>query len=325
MGLRRVGLGLMRVELVELDEPAAGLRGAVALCAPERGPAFGGIRVAPYRDFDALRRDATRLAEAMAWKCRMNGIPGAGAKVVLERTAIFDRRAAFVRLGEIVEARGGRLFVGTDSGTTLEDLAAMRERTGHIACGELSREAADGVLHAVRGACEFLGLPLRGLRAAVQGLGAVGSKVAEGLAAEGATVWGADVDVERAQRAGVRPAAPEEIAGIECDLFSPCAMGGAIDSEVAGRLRCRLVAGAANNQLSDDSAAEELHRRGIVYVPDFLANAGATIRGAWTHLRGTPGTDEEIAEIRGRTLALLRDAAARGVSPLAAAYDSVGR
>lgn len=280
--------------------------------------------MAGYPGLETLRSEALRLAEAMAWKCRIHGIPGAGAKVVLERSAIRDRRAAFLRLGEIVQARGGALYVGTDSGSTAEDIAIMRERTGYVAGGELSREAADGVLHAIRGACDFLGLPIRGLRAAVQGLGAVGAKVAAGLAAEGAAVSGSDIDPDRARRAGVRLVPPEKIAAVECDLFSPCALGGVVDSNTASRLRCRLIAGAANNQLSDDSMAEALHRRGIVYVPDFLANGGALIRGAWAHLRGSPGTDDEIAAIRPRTLALLRQAAALGVSPLAAAYHSVG-
>lgn len=314
----------MRCNLTELDEPAAGLRGAIAVCAPEGGPAFGGIRVAAYPDLETLRKDACRLAEAMAYKCRIHGMPGAGAKVVVDRAAIRDRRATFLRLGDLVQARAGRLFVGTDAGTTPEDLAVMRERTGYIACGELSREAADGVLHAIRGACEFVGLSVRGLRASVQGLGAVGAKVAAGLVAEGAEVCGSDVDADRARLAGVHLVPPEKIATVKCFLFSPCALGGLLDLETARRLRCRLVVGAANNPLSDDSVAYELHRRGILYVPDFMANAGALIRGAWTHLRGTPGTDEEIAGIRARTLELLREAAARGVPPLVAAYHSAG-
>jgi len=311
--------------LIRLDEESSGLRGLVAIHSRAHGPAFGGIRCAAYPSADALKADALRLSEAMTWKCLMNKIPGGGAKIVLEQTAIRDRRAAFLELGRIVESYGGGLYVGTDSGTTKEDLKVMRENTSRIACGELSREAADGVLHAIRGACEVVGIPLRGLRAAVQGLGAVGAKVAEGLLAEGATVWGADPNFASARKQwGVREVSPDEIESIECDLFSPCALGGTVNLESAQRLRCRAVVGAANNQLSDDSAADELHRRGIVYVPDFLANAGALIRGAWTFIRGTPGTDAEIAAIRGRTVELLRESARRGLPALAAALERVG-
>lgn len=308
----------MHESVIRLEDPGIGLDGFLAIHSRKRGPAHGGFRIADYPDRAACRRDALRLSEAMTRKCALHGIPGGGGKIVLMRGPIRDRRAVIRAVGRRIHDFGG-FYTGTDTGTTLEDMRILREVTPHVCCEDLSDAAAAGVLHAIRAACTFVGIPLKGLRAIVQGLGSVGFLVAVRLMGEGAVVAGADPDPEACGRAaarGVKIVEPSRAGSIECDLFSPCATGDVVTRENVDRLRCSMIVGAANCQLEDDSLADRLHERGIVYVPDFVANSGATVRGAWKNLRGTPGTDEEIARIRELTLAILQEARRSGTAPL---------
>ncbi len=310
--------------VIDLRNDEIGLRGFLAIHSTGPGPAHGGIRVVPYPDLAACRADALRLSEVMTWKCLVNDLPAGGGKIAIDASAIRDRTAVMQVVGDVVESLGGDFFTGTDVGTTAADLAVVRSRTRWVASGDLSREAAIGVVHAIRATCAFSGASLRGLRVAVQGLGAVGVRVAQASRSEGAVVLGADPDPaarRRALEAGVTLVRPEDFPGIACDLYAPCALGGVLSHESVSALRCRFVVGAANNQLADDSVADDLHRREILHVPDFLASSGAAIRGVLANVRGTPGTDAEIGQIHDRTLALLRESAAANRAPLRVALE----
>jgi glutamate dehydrogenase/leucine dehydrogenase len=313
-------------KIIPLSDPAIGLSGFLAVHSTLLGPAFGGIRMIPYPNLELCRADAVRLAEAMTRKCAFHDIPGGGAKVALDRGAVKDRAAVMRTLGDIVESMDGSFFTATDTGTTPDDLDIIAERTRYVSKEQVTEATAAGFLHAIRAACKTLGKPLKGLRVAVQGLGAIGMRAAVSLLGEGASVTGSDTDAticRRAEERGVTVAPTDQILYAECDLLAPCALGGVIDSSSIGSLRCRMVVGAANNILAAESVAGELKDRDILFVPDFVSSGGGVIRGAWAHLRGTPGTDQEVDAIYDRTLALLAEADQRDVPPLTAALDQI--
>ena len=178
---------------------------------------------------------------------------------------------------------------------------------------------------AIEAACAHADVPLRGARVHVQGLGEVGARVAVALAGRGADVAGWDVDAgarERAAASGIAVVDAPDLLVRPCDVAVPCALGGAVDDAVARELRCRVLVGAANNLLARPGLASRLAERGIVHVPDFVANAGGVVRGALAHL-GHPDPDAEVDAIGERTARLLDEAARRGVTPMEAARATV--
>lgn len=246
----------------------AGAVAYVSLHAVIGGRAFGGVRIKAYGSENAALSDALALARAMSRKVAMGGITGGGGKAVLVEPR-GDRPAAVKKLGEFIETLGGRYFCGADYGFTAEDDAALREATQFVAPSTIASSTARTVEAAMRAVIELR-------KVVVQGLGAVGAQLAESLRGAGVRVVASDVrGVE-----GFDRVAPETAFDTECDVFAPCAVGGLLDAAAIGRLRCRVVCGAANNPLASDADAERLRLRGIDYVPDFLANVGATIEGA---------------------------------------------
>ena len=245
----------------------------VALHAVLKGRSFGGIRIKSYATESAALDDALALARAMSRKVVMAGIPGGGAKTVI--MAGGDRTAAVRGVGEFIESLRGRTSCGADYGFTAADDAVLRAATKYVACGDLAPATAKSTIIAMRAVCEPKVV-------AVQGLGSVGRPLAEMLKAAGVRVVTSDLaggDVK-----------PDDIYDVECDVFAPCALGGVLDAATIARLRCKVVCGAANNPVVD-GGDELLRERGIVYVPDFLANSGATIQGAFTMI-GDPGQVE---------------------------------
>jgi leucine dehydrogenase len=219
-------------------------------------------------------------------------------------------------LGRYVESLDGRYYCGGDLGFTADDLRAVRAETRHIACSELADVTGRTVVDSMLAAG-----PVRAV--AVQGLGAVGGSVARRLRERGADVVACDPDpaaCDRARAIGCRIAGPDAILEEECDAFSPCALGGVITMTAARRLRARIVCGGANNPLAEPAVAAALLERGIVYVPDFVANAGALIAGACAVL----GRDAEplLASTAQRVRALLDRASAEGRPPVDVARDA---
>jgi len=292
----------------------------VAVHDTRLGPAFGGIRRWRYDDLDEAVGDVTALARAMTWKCALAGLPAGGGKaVILDREGL-DRRAAYALVGRAVAQLGGRFFTGPDVNTTDDDLRVVREHTEFVAVGgdegpgDLAAATAEGVFLAAGALAARLDLPFDGLRVVVQGLGAVGMGLCERLARAGAQLLVHDVLDARVQQAvqrlGARALQADELLSTPCDVFAPCALGGVLTERSAAELPARGVCGAANNVFASPVAMRALHDRGVLAVPDVIANAGALIQGATWHLTGRRTTDDDLRaiartadEVLGRSLA----------------------
>jgi leucine dehydrogenase len=258
------------------------------------GPAGGGTRMKVYdTPADALA-DAMRLSAAMTRKLAVAGLPFGGGKAVLAVSEIptgDERRALLLEYGDLVASLGGTYRTSSDINTGEADMDVIGERTEHVfgrsvqagGSGSPAPPTAVGVYHGIRASLEraFGSDDPAGRRVLIQGAGGVGSPLAEHLANAGASVAVADVDPARAEavaaRVGGEVVPGDDVLEAECDVFSPCAVGGILSAESVSRLRCRVVAGSANNQLADADAAELLHARDIVYAPDYVINAGGAI------------------------------------------------
>jgi leucine dehydrogenase len=298
----RVNSGMVAAETLSIPGydavyrvPCAGTVAFVALHSLIRGRTFGGIRIRPYPDERAALDDALGLARAMTRKVVLTGIEGGGGKSVLMEPRA-DREQAVAALGEFIESLAGRYFSGPDLGFTAADGDALARTTRYVACGGLSQHTAESVLAAM---CA-LGEPET---VAVQGLGAVGLPLAERLRERGVRVIASDPRGTGA----FASVADGAIYETPCDVFAPCAIGGVIDARTLPRLRCRTVCGGANNPLASDAMAGELVRRDIVYVPDFIANAGAAIHGASRAI----GEQDRIPERMARVATLVREVTER--------------
>lgn len=274
----------------------SGLRAIIAVHNTRLGPAVGGCRMFPYaNDADALF-DVLRLSRGMTYKSALAGLPFGGGKSVILGDPRSDKSEALLHaMGDFIESLGGRYVAAEDSGTGVADIKTMSERTAFVSGlqdgaehgGDPSPSTAYGVYLGIRTAVQYrLGAhaesqSMKGLRVAIQGLGNVGFHLAGFLRADGAEVYGADVNADNLRRAaevhGVNVVSPEAILSLEADVLAPCAMGAVLNQESIDALRVGIVAGAANNQLADEQQASHLWDRGILYCPDFLINAGGII------------------------------------------------
>ena len=275
-------------------DDASGLKAIIAIHSTARGPAAGGCRMFAYADDQAALDDALRLSRAMSHKNAVADLDlGGGKAVILGDPRTLKSGPLFEAFGRCVEAVGGRYWSAEDVGVSPADLAYARRTTrfvagleGHgAASGDPSPVTAEGVRRGI----EFcvrraLGRGLDGVTVAIQGVGHVGAYLADKLAADGARLVIADVDDEAVQlvaaRTGASVVAPAEIFDAEADVFAPCAMGGALSADTIGRLKARIVAGGANNQLANADAGRLLCERGVLYAPDFVINGGGIINVA---------------------------------------------
>jgi len=299
-------------ELHALNDRRSGLRGFLGVHDTTQGPAFGGVRRFSYRDEREALLDCLRLSRAMTHKCALMELPAGGAKFVLLDRPDIDFEGGYEYLGEVVERLAGRVYTGPDVGTGPEELAAMASRTGFVTDpgpdgpGELAESTAEGVFQGMASALRQLdgdeNWPAR--RVVIQGLGAIGERLARRLVELGATVIASDVDEERAARLSreldFEEAEPFGELSIPCDVFAPCAMGGILHDLSIQRLACRVVAGGANNVLAKKLHGDVLHERGILFAPDFLINSGALIRGVLFHLEGRREPVSDIGARIGR-------------------------
>lgn len=299
-------------EVVAVHDRESDLRAFLAIHDTSLGPAFGGIRRWVYLDEEHALRDCLRLARAMTHKCALVDLPAGGAKLVILDRGDLDVEAAYRFLGGFVERLAGRFYTGPDVGTGAEQLALVAERTrfvthpGPQGPGQLAEATCAGVLAGMAAALRQLDgeedWPRRVV--VVQGLGEVGSRVARVLLELGARVLAAEADQDRADEVAAElPLEMIDPAGEfdpPCDVFAPCALGGILHDLSLERLRCRIVAGGANNVLADPTHGDRLHDRGILYVPDFVINSGALVRGARFHLDGVREDVEDIGDRIGR-------------------------
>jgi leucine dehydrogenase len=276
-------------QVVFASDRESGLRCIIAIHSTALGPAFGGCRMRPYTSEAEALADALHLSRGMTFKAGICELPYGGGKAVVIGDPRKDKSRPLLRaLGRAVDALGGRYIVAEDVGTTLADLAVLREVTTYTAAATGASQqplavTAYGVLMALRAAAGlvFGSTGLSGRVIAVQGLGNVGFPLCGYLHREGAMLIVSDVDPRRSARAarafGARPTPPEAILDEAADIFAPCALGGVLDRQTIQRLKVRIVCGGANNQLAEPGLDVDLAERGILYVPDYLANAGGVI------------------------------------------------
>jgi len=256
------------------------------------GPATGGCRMWQYDSEMEAIEDALRLARGMTYKYAAAGVNlGGGKTVIIGDPKRKDREPIFRALGKFINRLGGKYITGEDVGTTLHDMEYIRMETEHVVtlptylggAGDIAPMTAFGVIRAMQACCKrvYGSDNLEGKRVAVQGLGAVGQNVVEQLHELGAKLVVTDIDPEKIEtmvaRYGVEKVDPEAIYDVECDIFCPCALGAVIRDETLNRLRCKAICGSANNQLKEGHHGGLLEQKGMVYAPDYIANAGGTI------------------------------------------------
>ena len=275
-------------EVVRCDNEQAGFSAWIAIHNTNRGPALGGCRVWNYGSADDALEDVLRLSRAMTYKNSLAGLRlGGGKCVVRADLARIDRAELFELIGEFVDTLEGRYITAEDVNSTVEDMAFVKRATPHVATvgasGNPSPFTAYGVYCAIKAGAYFVKgrRELSGLSVAIQGMGETGGRLAELLAAEGCKVLAADINRANIQRLSsqvrLEEIDPEAVHRSNCDIFSPCALGGTLNSDTIPELKCWLVAGSANNQLLTRADGFLLDRLGIVYIPDYAANAGGVI------------------------------------------------
>jgi len=328
-------------QIVFGSDAGSGLRAIIAIHDTTRGPALGGLRIYPYASETEALTDVLRLSRGMSYKSAMADLPLGGGKAVIIADPRTAKTPELLRaMGRLVDSLGGAYVTAEDSGSSEADMQIIAEETRHVGglrrasgeSGDPSPFTAWGVFCALKSAVRHgLGRDdLEGLRVAIQGVGHVGAHLARHLADAGARLVLTDVDREAlahlAEELGAETTPPEAIFDAEVDLFAPCALGAVLDDDVVERLRARVVCGAANNQLATPAMAERLMARGILYTPDYVANAGGVIEIAWqrredyrreavmAHIEGIGATLDELfarAASEGRSPATIADTMAR--------------
>ncbi len=270
----------------------SGLNAIIAIHSTVLGPALGGTRFYPYDSEAEALADALRLSSAMTRKNAAAGLDfGGGKGVIMGDQRVLKSERLLRAYGRAIESLGGAYVTAEDVGTTIADMELIARESGAVTgasrgaggSGDPSPATARGLLAAMRGAARSLwgGPDLTGRHVAIQGVGKVGGAFARELAEAGARLTLADVN-ERALRSlaeelGADVTAPGDIHAVECDVFAPCALGGALTAETVPELRCAAIIGSANNQLASDELAAALAEREVLYVPDFIVNAGGVI------------------------------------------------
>ena len=276
-------------QVVFCHDADSGLHAIIAIHNTALGPALGGCRMWDYAsDADALT-DALRLSRGMTFKAALAGIPYGGGKSVIIGDAKRDKTEALLKaMGRAVHSLGGRYRTAEDVGTTVEDMDVLRTQTPYAhgvsdGSGNPSPATAYGVYLGIKAAAKHrLGRErLSGVRVAVQGLGNVGMRLCQYLADDGARLTVADIDRaavdEAVERFGAAAVSVDEILTVEADVLAPCALGAVLNDDTIPALRAPIVAGAANNQLARSDHGEALLRRGVLYAPDYVVNAGGVI------------------------------------------------
>jgi len=319
-------------QLVFWSEPRLGYRGIIAIHDTTLGPALGGTRFWSYSNDEEAVRDVLRLARGMTYKAAITGLNlGGGKAVILGDNRTRDREMIFRAHGRAVESLGGRYITAEDVGTSVDDMEFVRMETESVAgvhgrSGDPSPVTAFGIYRGIKASAlaKWGSDALADRHVTVQGLGNVGSHLCALLVGEGARLTVTDIDPVRVQRVvdahGAGKVAPDEIYGVEADIFAPCALGAIINDDTLPLLRVAVVAGGANNQLAADRHAEGLQARGILYAPDYVINAGGLVnvfgeREGWEQDRSL----RKAGEIYDTVLRIFERADADGVPPSVAA------
>lgn len=281
--------------------PTSELQAIVAIDSLARGPALGGCRFVEYNSTHDAINDAIRLAKGMTLKAAVSNLDfGGGKTVIIKPKQLKNRQKLFERFGSFFHALNGQYITAMDSGTTLEDMSAIANSTDFVInlkshhqfpTANPAQYTALGVLQGIKASVEhqYNKDNLDGLHVAIAGMGNVGQALGKLLINAGARLTVTDTNVKasnafKEQFPATAICAPNDIHRIPCDVFSPCALGGCLNSTTISELNTTIVAGAANNQLLDQQSAESLHTRNILYAPDFVINAGGLIQATSLYL-----------------------------------------
>ncbi|HDH86476.1 MAG: leucine dehydrogenase [Candidatus Aenigmatarchaeota archaeon] len=266
----------------------SGLKAIIVIHDTTLGPAFGGTRLWSYHDEEEALIDVLRLARGMSRKSSISDLDAGGGKAVIMAKPEQKTEALLRAHGRFVETFKGRFITGEDLGIGIEDAKIMRKETAHVAgiskeVGDPSPFTANGVVCGMRACARdvYGSSNLSGLRVAIQGVGHVGYNLAKDLHKEGSELIVADIREELTKRVsqefGAMVVTLEEIYSVDCDIFAPCALGAIINDETIPKLKCKIVAGSANNQLEENRHGRILHEKGIRYAPDYVINSGGLI------------------------------------------------
>lgn len=330
-------------QVVYGHDRASGLKAIIAIHDSTLGPALGGCRMWNYTSDEEALRDVLRLSRGMTYKSALARLPlGGGKAVIIGDPHTGKSEALFQAMGDLVDSLGGRYITAADSGTGVNEMRIMAERTLHVA-GAGQREAFDGgnrdgdpspstaygVFMGIRAAVQHrLGRnDLDGIRVAIQGVGQVGFHLARLLHEAGARLWVTDILEANVQRAvsqlGATAVTQHDIYGLDVDVFAPCALGAIINLQTLEALRAPIIAGAANNQLADISLAEVLRRRDCLYAPDYAINAGGIIDVCFERTGGSVTELKAHIEGIGQTLTEIFQRAEREGATTSAVADSM--
>ncbi len=281
-------------QLLVCSDPAVGLKAFIAIHDTTLGPACGGCRIWPHETEEAAIEDVLRLSKAMTYKSALAGLDLGGGKALIIANPRADKTEALFRsFGRSVETLGGKFIVAEDVGATPQDMVHVAKETDHVV-GLPIENGGSGETSVMTGLGVYLGMKAAALEKwgsdsladktiALQGFGHVAENLAPYLLNEGADLVVTDIfsdAIQRAQALGARTVAPDDIYDVDCHIFSPNALGGVLNSDTIPRLECGVVAGGANNQLSSPEDAKTLARRGILYAPDYVINAGGIINAS---------------------------------------------
>lgn len=282
-------------QLVFCQDKQSGLKAIIAIHDTTLGPALGGTRMWTYESEEAAIEDALRLARGMTYKNAAAGLNLGGGKTVIIGDPRKDKSEELFRaFGRYIQGLNGRYITAEDVGTTVADMDLIHEETDFVtgispafgSSGNPSPVTAYGVFKGMKAAAKaaFGSDSLEGRTVAVQGVGNVAYSLCRHLHEEGAQLVVTDINKEAVQRVveefGAKAVNPDEIYGVECDIFAPCALGAVINDETIPQLKAKVIAGSANNQLKDTAHGDLIHEMGIVYAPDYVINAGGVINVA---------------------------------------------
>ncbi len=272
------------------QDKEAGLKAIIAVHNTVCGPALGGTRMWNYQSEEEALKDVLRLSRGMTYKNAISGLNlGGGKAVIIGDSRTQKSEALFRRFGQFVDSLAGKYITAEDVGISPQDMTWVAMETKHVSglpgkSGDPSPVTAFGVYMGMKAAAkvQFGSDALKGKKIAVQGVGHVGEYLVANLQKEGAEIFITDIHEETlkrvAEKYGATVVGTDEIYDLDMDIYAPCALGSTINDSTLSRLKCSVIAGAANNQLEDEKIHGEIVReKGIIYAPDFLINAGGVM------------------------------------------------
>ncbi|KGX90930.1 leucine dehydrogenase [Pontibacillus halophilus JSM 076056 = DSM 19796] len=282
-------------QLLFCHDEQSGLKAIIAIHDTTLGPALGGTRMWTYATEEEAIVDALRLARGMTYKNAAAGLNLGGGKTVIIGDPKKEKNEEMFRaFGRFIQGLNGRYITAEDVGTTVQDMDTIHEETNYVtgispafgSSGNPSPVTAFGVYRGMKAAAKaaFGTDSLEGRTIAVQGVGSVAYNLCKYLHEEGANLVVTDINKEAVQRAvdefGATAVETDEIYGVDCDIYAPCALGATINDDTISQLKAKVIAGAANNQLKDTTHGDAIHEMGIYYAPDYVINAGGVMNVA---------------------------------------------